>query len=312
MPNPVPPFSQAAGATTAVVIHYGDPRLTQQAVLSLIQLDASLGSVIVVDNGPGHEPVRPLTTLDERVHVFTPDRNLGFAGGVELARAALPPGTRYVWLFNNDAQAEPAALSELLRAVAHHGERCVVSSRILDADTGKVWFERARFLPWRLEAQHVARRGPSPGGDVVFSGIPTWRSFPYLSGCSLLIPRQLFDELDGLDTSFFLYGEDVDLSARALWAGAWLVVARRSLVHHTASSGTRPARRERLMAAAALRIAGRYFPWVVVPAIPGALLTGLKRALQRGEPWLFTSRVTGYFDAIWPGRSSPAPDEESG
>ncbi len=232
------------------------------------------------------------------VIVVRPGRNTGFAGGVRLGlQAAAPIETRHVWLFNNDAEAEPDALAELIEAALRLGERSLVSSLITNSDDEGIWFEYAVFLPWRVEGRHVPYRGVAKD-DVVMSNSVGWRSVRYLPGCSLLAPMAVFAEAGDIDNSFFMYGEDVDLSLRAQRAGYSLAVARRSIVHHRASSGTNLAARERLMAETSFQITARYYPWLIPPAILGGLLTGLKRGAGRGQPWQFTSRLAGYTDAL--------------
>jgi GT2 family glycosyltransferase len=289
-----------ARQTRAIVVHYGDPALTVRALASLTRGKVRPGLIVVVDNGPEGMEFGPesVAAVASEVILVRPGRNTGFAGGVQLGlRAAGPIETRHVWLFNNDAEAEPDALAELIEARLRLGERSLVSSLIMNSDGGGTWFEYAVFLPWRLEGRHVPYRGAMKS-DVAMSNSVGWRSVRYLPGCSLLAPMTVFAEAGDIDDSFFMYGEDVDLSLRAQRAGYRLVVARRSIVHHRASSGTNVAARERLMAAASFRITARYYPWLIPPAIVGGLLTGLKRGAGRGQPWQFTSRLAGYTDAL--------------
>jgi GT2 family glycosyltransferase len=74
--------------------------------------------------------------------------------------------------------------------------------------------------------------------------IPKWRDSrsgdtDWCSGAALLVRRSAFEQLDGFDSFFFLYAEDVDLSWR-MWLAGWRCVYERSArVHHnTAPPGT--------------------------------------------------------------------------
>src|SRR5690606_5305939 len=77
------------------------------------------------------------------------------------------------------------------------------------------------YHPWLA----LVTRRPLPG------------SFPYLSGCCMLVHRPdnampLFDE------DFFMYGEDVELSWRMRRSGARLVLVDGDYVRHEGSAST--------------------------------------------------------------------------
>lgn len=291
--------------TVCVIVHFGDASLTSRALQSIAAGTVRPTSVVVIDNGP--DPLPPgLMPEDLNTALITPGSNLGFAAGVTLAiEHSRDSEFEYAWLLNNDAVAEPGALEALLDSAQRLGGGAMVSSLILE-DTGPtVWFEHARYLPWRLEGRHEA--SPSTGrGALIIDGAPSPWSVPYLPGCSLLIPFRLLESIGGLDPSFFLYGEDIDLCIRAQRHGWKLAIDRSSLVRHRGSSGTDPATRERLMASTSLRLTARYYPWLVPVAIPGALITGLKRAVGRRRWWWLTSRVKGYVDVVT-GRARAGP-----
>ncbi|MFX3745782.1 glycosyltransferase family 2 protein, partial [Streptococcus suis] len=60
----------------------------------------------------------------------------------------------------------------------------------------------------------------------------------WLVGAILLVSRECFDALDGLDESFFLYSEETDFSLRAKEAGwATVYTPRAGAVHVGGGSG---------------------------------------------------------------------------
>lgn len=279
----------------AVIVHFGDAALTRGAVYSITSDEVRPGRITVVDNGPG---VLADNAIERVATVLRPGSNLGFAKAVNRAlRESGAPAPKYVWLLNNDAVARRGAFAALLLAMNQAGDDALVSSRVLDLDTGGIWFERARFYPWRLESRHEARR-IAASGDIVVHGISSPKSVAYLPGCSLLVPGSLFSAVGGLDESFFLYGEDVDLSIRAMRLGYRLVVAMSSVVDHRASSGTSAPMRERMQAEAMLRLTARYFPWLVPSAVLGGTAYGLKRAWIHRERWRVMQRWSGYWDVV--------------
>lgn len=280
--------AHAATGIAAIVVHYGDPALTDRAVLSLLESRPGPSRVIVVDNGP--TPF--IGAAHDRVRVERPGRNLGFAGAVNLAIKQEPSASGF-WLLNNDAVASSDAFSSLLEAAEHHPEALI--SSVITGPGGETWFERASYLPWRMHTRHESARCQ---GRYDVQRARSWRRVPYLPGTSLLVPRVIIERIGVLDASFFLYGEDVDYCIRALDAGAALVVARESTVMHEASSGTARPQRERMIAAATLRLTARYYSWLVPLGLWLSLASAFRRGWRQREPQLPLYRSLGFIDAL--------------
>jgi hypothetical protein len=282
------------GDAVCIIVHYGAKGLTDNAVESVIAGDRRPGRIIVVDHGPRYDRVSD--PRDPQVTVIRPKRNLGFGGGVNAAVEILSPRERLLWLLNNDAVAEPGALSALLASNDRLREHALISSTVIDVQTGALWYRRATFLPWRLEGRHEP--GPAPVGTVVFRGRPSVLGVIYMPGCSILVPRRLFEDLGGFDSSYFLYGEDVDFSLRAVRSGWSLALDGASLIRHHASSGTTEPVRERMKARTSLLLTIQFYPWIVPIALPMAVITGLKRAIVRRRLMWLSARMIGYVDAL--------------
>jgi GT2 family glycosyltransferase len=301
-------IEQMASSTRAVIVHYGNVGLTQKAVHSVMAGSVRPGHVLVIDNGPESYPDAAGADGDH-VIVVRLGRNTGFAAGVGLGIAAAPqiPYT-YLWLLNNDAAANVDCFAELLAGLRRANNMAIVSSRVIDDFSGQVWFEKATFLPWRLESRS-GTFGDDLEGDVVIDRRPSWRSVAYLPACSVLLSMSLLRRVGGLDESFFAYGEDVDLSLRAIRCGYPLVLARRAVVNHRTSSGTAPFARERLISEASLRLTAKHFPWLVPAALGGAMITGLKRSAYDRRAWPLWARLLGYRDALGsrPQNARPSP-----
>jgi N-acetylglucosaminyl-diphospho-decaprenol L-rhamnosyltransferase len=288
-----------------VTVHYGDPALTTAALASVWRGTVVPGQVIVVDNDP--RPLKLANSAAQPVvtNIIRSGANLGFAAAVNRALLCLSSKVELIWLLNNDAIAQPTALSALLEA-CRLLPHAIISSRVL-VDNSKPWFQSAYFLPWRLEGRHSLRAWPRL---VRYRGLPTDDiniapaavsplMVTYVPFCSVIIPRQLFRSVGMLDESLFVYGEDVDFCLRAQRAGFRVAIAPGSVVHHKESASTNPVDREYLKARTSALLVRRHFPWMLPYAIAGASMTGLKRALARGESWPLCARVRGYIHAIF-------------
>ena len=266
-----------AERTLAIVVHYGDPTLTELCLRSVDDGRTRPGLLVVIDNDPRLLSPSLLDGLTVEHRLIRPGENVGFAAAVNRAIAA-HPGFDWVWLLNNDAIAEPGAFHELVETASRATDPALISSLIVDAVSGEVWFERARFYPWRLESRHNRVRGSS-GADVIDPGRASILGVPYLPGCSVLVPLDIAGPWGLLDPSFFVYGEDIDLALRAMDRGWPLIVSRLSVVLHRPSSGAGEETRERLLAESGSLIVRRRF----LLLLPFSIFSGLALGVLRGS-----------------------------
>lgn len=221
--------------TAAITIHFRKPELTRKCIYSLLM--DGWGPILVWDNsddgGVSLHELEATYASESRVHLVRSPANLGFGKGMNAALKEL--GRRGysgpVLLVNNDAQVLPGMRPALLAALLEGDEIQVVAPRTVQDGREQGWLHYQRWLG-------LVTRRPVPA------------SFPYLSGCCLLIGRPdnscpLFDE------AFFMYGEDVELSWRVRRAGGRLVLLNQAFVTHegSASSGQASETYERYLVA---------------------------------------------------------------
>jgi hypothetical protein len=119
---------------------------------------------------------------------------------------------RYYLLINNDAEATPGMLPELLKFMREH-DRTAVAAPMIDTGHKRIAYSWYHRLTGLMFSQHVIG------------------TFPYLSGCCLLVDRRIIG--DGLfDEDFFMYGEDVALSWRLRLAGFEKDCVNDAIVRH--------------------------------------------------------------------------------
>jgi len=54
----------------------------------------------------------------------------------------------------------------------------------------------------------------------------------YLTGCCLLVRRQVFQDIGQFDTSFFMYGEDLEFCFRAVQKGFRIGIVEQAIIYH--------------------------------------------------------------------------------
>jgi GT2 family glycosyltransferase len=224
-PVPVTPRRRAAppvaAELTVVVVNYCQWRNTARLVRQLrrsVAVRTRTADVVVIDNhSPRHTLARQLRRLSG-VTVRRTRRNLGFARAVNRG-CRLRPDSRWVLLLNPDVTVPDGFLDEVLAAVAADPSAGVIGFRLRNRDgsdqasTGPdptlLNTLAGLFLPRsRRKCRHVGGSGRQP--------------VPWVTGGCLLVRRDCFGSLGGLDEGFFLYYEDADFCRRAAEAG-WSV-----------------------------------------------------------------------------------------
>jgi GT2 family glycosyltransferase len=146
-----PEPARVSPRATVVVVNYNGAHLLPGCLDALRAQRLPDGSfeTVVVDNASTDGSRELLTSRYPWVRLLASDRNLGFAGGNNLALRQVT--TPYAVLLNNDAVPEPDWLGSLLAAFDRPG------AERLGVVTGKVLFlPRFVSLDWRVDAPPVA------------------------------------------------------------------------------------------------------------------------------------------------------------
>ena len=180
--------------------------------------------VVVVDSGSGPEALEVLRRWSDRVDVLVAGENVGFARGCNLG-AARTTGRR-VMLLNPDAVVRPGCVDALVRALDEHPEAGLVGGRTMrpdgSVDPSSCW-GRPTLWSWFCFATGLSS---ALRGSRVFDpeSLGRWqrdtpREVDVITGCLLITERSTWERLGGLDETYFMYGEDADLSLRAAALG---------------------------------------------------------------------------------------------
>lgn len=207
-------------------------------------------NLIVVDNGSTDGSLDPLESnadgkrVDEesirpQITIDRAGRNTGFAAGIN--RAAGHASREFLLILNPDCLVEPAALARLVDELDRHPEAALVSGKVLGTDGREQRGSRRRLpTPSRIVNEMLPLGGE--GLDTTDTPAPDKAlAVEAVSGACMLIRREAFVELGGMDEGYPLHFEDLDLFARLAERGRTLRwVPEAKLVHAGGrSSGSR-------------------------------------------------------------------------
>jgi len=212
---------------SVIVVTYGHPDEVRECLLALRKQTLS-HEVIVVDNSQGSE-VQQLVRQDFAEVRFVRDgTNDGYAGGNN--RGLAQSTSHVVMVLNPDTVPSPDALRLMYETLMRH-PKSLITAKLIGSD-GKV---------------------NACGNQMHFSGLVTclglgddpeqWkgdRAVFLVSGAAVMADRTTWDDLEGFDSSYFLYMEDADLSLRArllgreVWCAADAEIVHRYALNMTA------------------------------------------------------------------------------
>lgn len=206
------------------------------------------GEVIVVDNQSSDGSPEAAQEAYPSALLIRNERNLGFAkaNNIGIERA----GGRYLALVNSDVIILPECLDRLIEFMDAHPQVGLAGPQVLNTDSTlqashwdfpTVGNSLRRTLAvdtlWRKLTRAERQK-------ELLDAEPTARPVDVLSGCFLLIRREAFAQVGGLDEGYFMYGEDMDLCRRYHQAG-WGVeyyTGARAIHAGGASSANAPVR----------------------------------------------------------------------
>lgn len=241
-----PGFSPARQSPpiSAVVVTFRTGSILWESLAALLAQPA-LAEIIVVDNGNPPNDRKLLDQLaggDSRLRLIRPGRNLGFAAGCNLG-AAQATG-RFLSFVNPDLITQPDTFLSILRAFEDHPNAWLCGGRLLNMDGSEQRGGRREVLtPWRafVETTHLDRLMPRHPYfrrfHLLNAPAPTEvTAVPVISGAFMVIPRDKFHTLGGMDERMFLHIEDIDLCLRVLLVGGKVLYCGNAPVLHKKST----------------------------------------------------------------------------
>jgi GT2 family glycosyltransferase len=212
----------------AIVLSWNGREDTLACLRSLVREDVD---VIVVDNASEDGSPAAVEREIPEAEVIRNDRNLGYAGGMNVGiRRALERGADHVLLLNNDVVVEHGSVAALVSRVEGAGAVCPLITFADDPET--VWYAGASFDPRR--GYHGRHRGFGRPAAEFTQTVETDRA----CGAAMLIPRAALEQVGLLDEGLFAYQEDTDWSLRARNAGLPIRVVPAARVRHKVSAAT--------------------------------------------------------------------------
>ena len=215
----------------AIVLNYDGKQLTLQALDSLRRMRYPSYDLVVVDNGSTDGSYEAIAAAHPDVIQVRTEVNLGPAGGYNLGMAwAMDEGYDYLLILNNDIEADPDLLTELVRVAERDPAIGCVGPKTY------FYFDRTRLASAggviRFKESVTRERGM---GAVDRGQFDHDEEVSYVNGCGMLIRREAIAAAGLWDPVFFLSVEDADWCVRAKRRGFTCWYAHRAVLYHMVS-----------------------------------------------------------------------------
>lgn len=197
---------------------------------SLLKSDYMALTIWVIDNGSIDETVPRLRQHFPTIRLIQNTTNLGFGpANNQGIKAALKAGADYVMLLNNDTTIDSDTISGLVHAAEERLPAVVAPPIYRYEEPEQLWFGGMRFH-WNI---YFVKLGKQWGLDYTQP-----LEVDFVTGCAMMIPREIWQQVGCFDEAFFMYYEDVDLCYRIQQKGysIWYIPSGRVL--HKGSAST--------------------------------------------------------------------------
>ncbi|MFP4379847.1 MAG: glycosyltransferase family 2 protein [Candidatus Sumerlaeia bacterium] len=195
----------------AAVLNYNGEKDSIECIRSIQSCNYPHLKILIIDNGSRPDSVAALRTAFPQMECVETHKNLGYAGGNNVAmRIALEREIPYCLILNNDTTIAPDMIGRLVDTAQEDDALAVIGPQVYRYEEPETLFYPGWKIDWEKWLFH---RVPAPENP------PAVFDVDYVQGCGVLF-RTAFLRGHGLfDEDFFLYCEDADICVRAQRSG---------------------------------------------------------------------------------------------
>lgn len=205
-----------------IILNYNRRDCLKKCLDSVFKITYPNFEVVLVDNNSNDGSFEMARTGYSRAVFIKNEENLGYSAGNNVGiKYALERMADFVLLLNNDTEVRSNFLENLVEAAGKNEKIGIMSPLIFDGYGGKVWFSGGKIDWLKMKTVHDTEIKAGDNFETDF-----------ISGCAMLVKKEVFGKIGLLDEDFFLYWEDADFSLRAKRAGFSMGVSALSWIDH--------------------------------------------------------------------------------
>lgn len=230
---------------SVIIVNYNVRQFLENALTSIGRaLDGMAGEVIVVDNASDDGSATMVREKFPAVRLIASDANLGFARANNLALRE--SRGRYLLLINPDTIVQEDTFRVMLEFLDVHPTVGLAGCKILNPDGSfQLPCRRSFPTPWVAFTKIAGLSSLFPRtrlfGRYNLTYLDPDASYEVdaVSGSFMMLRREVYEAIGGLDEAFFMYGEDLDWCYRVKKAGWQVYYVHETRIIHFKGESTR-------------------------------------------------------------------------
>ena len=199
-----------------IIINYNGKHHLESCLESLLKINYNNTEIIIVDNNSTDDSVNFISKNFPNVILIKLNENKGFAEPNNIA-SKVATGDFLLFL-NNDTIVTPSFISEMIKPIQQDSDIGICQSLLLKPD------ESIDSSGDFIDTLGVVYNSKTQISEI--------REISSARGASMMIKKNLFEQLEGFDKKFYFSFEDVDLSWRCWIAGYKVLIIPKSIVYH--------------------------------------------------------------------------------
>lgn len=209
-----------------VLVNWNGLEDTLECLRSLNEISYKNYKIVVVDNGSNNNQANVIKKKFPYIELIKNKRNEGFVvannQGIELA---LKNGADYILLLNNDTVVEQNFLNILINHAERNRDVGILSPKILYFNSNEIWSMGCKISYLTGFSIKIGKGKNSENYNEVIKP-------DFVSGCAMLIKKEVVEEIGSLDPIYFAYYEDVDYCFRAKRASYKVTLIPETVIWH--------------------------------------------------------------------------------
>lgn len=217
-----------------IIINYNCSKDTIETLESVFALDNALFDVFLVDNDSKKEDRKILEEYlkNKSVKFIKAGKNLGFASGNNLAiKKAVALNYQYIFLLNPDTIITDKYFFNTIEAQINREKADIIGPLIKHyPEKNKIYFAGG-FINKHTGIITIKGKGEIDKGKYADN-----INCDFITGCAIIIKKNVFEKIGYLPDDYFLYFEETDFCAKAKQNGFKIIFSPKTFIYHKVSA----------------------------------------------------------------------------